>query len=139
MEALKIAEDTSKTPNEDMLQILHLITSGERDPEKLQKHDSLLPVCQRVADLPKYRVLFLDENLSNYIIKKMFQSEKERMVSLLMQYCHLPKKEAEMLFLFVIYGSFMVNKTLGWKKDREWYEIQGTLLRFILGGVDALR
>ena len=69
----------------------------------------------------------------------MFQSEKETMVSLFMQYCHLPQKEAEMLFLFVIHGSFMVNKTSGWKKDREWYEIQGTLLRFILGGVDALR
>ena len=139
MEALKIAEDTSEKSNENMLQMLHLITSGERDPEKLQNHDSLLPVCQRVADLPKYRVLFLDESLSNYIIKKMSQFEKERMVSLFMQYCHLPRKEAEMIFLFVINGSFTVNKTLGWKKDREWYEIQGSLLRFILGGVDALR
>ncbi|VBB09349.1 tetr bacterial regulatory protein hth signature [Lucifera butyrica] len=139
VEALKMAENSSANPNEDMLQMLHLITNGERDPEKLQKHDTLLPVCQRVADLPKYRVLFLDESLSSYIIKKMFQAEKEKMIPLLMQYCNLPKKEAEMLFFFVMYGSFSINKMLGWKKDRNWYEIQGTLIRFILGGMDALR
>jgi len=138
-DALQITENVSDHSNEDILHILHLITSAERDPEKLKECDSLLPVCQRMADLPKYRVLFLDESLSEYIIKKIFQAEKEKMVPLLMQYCNLPFKKAEMIFLFAIYGSFSVNKKLGWKKDKEWYEMQGTLIRFILGGMDAFR
>lgn len=138
-EALRMAEDSSENLNADMLKMLHLLTKGERDPEKLQKHDTLLPVCQRVADLMKYRVLFMDENLSDYIVKKIFQAEKEKMIPLLQDYCNLPLKEAEMLFLFVIYGSFTVNKRMGWTKDRKWYEVQGTLIRFILGGIDALR
>ncbi|WP_346353148.1 TetR/AcrR family transcriptional regulator [Azotosporobacter soli] len=137
-EALQITENVSVTSNENMRQILYLITKGEKDLEKLKEYGSLLPACQRIADLPKYRVLFLDESLSNYIINKMFQSEKDKMVPLLMQYCQLSPKKAEMIFLFAIYGSFAVNKKLGWKKDEEWYAIQGNLLRFILGGMDAL-
>ena len=138
-EALRMAEDSSENLNADMLKMLHLLTEGERDPEKLQKHDALLPVCQRVADLMKYRVLFMDGNLSDYIVKKMFQAEKEKMIPLLQEYCNLPLKEAEMLFLFVVYGSFTVNNRMGWTKDQKWYEVQGTLIRFILGGIDALQ
>ena len=58
---------------------------------------------------------------------------------ILMEYCCLSKAEAEMLFSFVIYGAFSVNKSMGWNKDRKWYEIQGVLIRFILGGLDVLK
>ena len=51
----------------------------------------------------------------------------------------MSKAEAEMLFSFVIYGAFSVNKSMGWNKDRKWYEIQGVLIRFILGGLDVLK
>ena len=138
-DALKIADAAGGNPNTDMLKMLHMIASGEFDTEMLQANDTLLPACQRAADLPKYRPLFLDSGLSDYIIKKMFQAEKERTVPILMEYCCLPKAEAEMLFSFVIYGAFSVNKSMGWNKDRKWYEIQGVLIRFILGGLDVLK
>lgn len=138
-EALKTAEGNSANPNEDLFHMLRLIADGERNPEKLQECDALLPVCQRAANLPKYRVLFLDESLSGYILKKLLQTQKEKMVPLLMRRANLPQKEAEMLFVFILHGSFSVNKTLKWEKNRTWYEIQGALLRFMLGGMDALR
>ena len=138
-DALKIADAAGGNPNTDMLKMLHMIASGEFDTEMLQANDTLLPACQRAADLPKYRPLFLDSGLSDYIIKKMFQAEKERTVPILMEYCCLSKAEAEMLFSFVIYGAFSVNKSMGWNKDRKWYEIQGILIRFILGGLDVLK
>ena len=138
-DALKIADAAGGNPNTDMLKMLHKIASGEFDTEMLQANDTLLPACQRAADLPKYRPLFLDSGLSDYIIKKMFQAEKERTVPILMEYCCLSKAEAEMLFSFVIYGAFSVNKSMGWNKDRKWYEIQGVLIRFILGGLDVLK
>ncbi len=138
-DALKIADAAGGNPNTDMLKMLHMIASGEFDTEMLQANDTLLPACQRAADLPKYRPLFLDSGLSDYIIKKMFQAEKERTVPILMEYCCLSKAEAEMLFSFVIYGAFSVNKSMGWNKDRKWYEIQGVLIRFILGGLDVLK
>ena len=138
-DALRIADEADGNPNTDMLKMLHMITSGEYDTEMLRANESLLPACQRVADLPKYRPIFLDSGLSDYIIKKMFQAEKERTVPILMEYCCLSKAEAEMLFSFVIYGAFSVNKSMGWNKDRKWYEIQGVLIRFILGGLDVLK
>ena len=138
-DALRIADAAGGNPNTDMLKMLHMIASGEFDTEMLQANDTLLPACQRAADLPKYRPLFLDSGLSDYIIKKMFQAEKERTVPILMEYCCLSKAEAEMLFSFVIYGAFSVNKSMGWNKDRKWYEIQGVLIRFILGGLDVLK
>ena len=55
-----------------------------------------------------------------------------------MEYCHITKEEAEMLFRFTIYGAFAVNVAQGWKKDKKWYRIQSTLLRFIFGGTDTL-
>lgn len=69
---------------------------------------------------------------------RLFQIEKESMVPWLMEYCHLPQDEAEMLFRFTIYGAFEVNKSLGWVKDKKWYRLQSTLLRFVLSGTDAL-
>ena len=138
-DALKIADEADGNPHTDMLKMLQMITSGEFGTEMLQANDTLLPACQRVADLPKYRPIFLDSGLSDYIIKQMFQAEKDRTVPILMEHCHLPKVEAELLFAFVIYGAFSVNKSMGWNKNRKWYEIQGILIRFILGGLDVLK
>ncbi len=136
-DALRITEHESQDPNGDMFKMLSILTQ-EKTPEALSKHDTLLPVCQRVADQPKYHVLFLDESLSAYIIKKMYLTEKEKMIPKLMQQCHLSHKEAEKVFLFVIYGAYEVNKSMHWKKDREWYEVQSSLIKFILGGFQAL-
>lgn len=138
-EALKITETDLSHSYEGILNGLSLIADNQRDPEKLREYDVLLPVCQRIADSPKYRVLFLDETLSDYIIKKIVQSEKEKMAPLLAQHCHLSLKEAEMVFLFAIHGSYAVNKKYQWKKNEEWYGMQSTLARFILGGIDALQ
>ena len=58
-DALKIADAAGGNPNTDMLKMLHMIASGEFDTEMLQANDTLLPACQRAADLPKYSPLFL--------------------------------------------------------------------------------
>lgn len=136
-EALRTAEDMSD-PREDARQALSYIVRHDGAPEKLQEYDSLLPVCQRVAALPKYKVLFLDDSLSSYIVEWLFQTEQETMVPWLMEYCHISHEEADMLFRFTMYGAFEVNKALGWTKDKKWYHVQSTLLRFILSGADAL-
>lgn len=136
-DALRITEHESADPNGDMLKLLDILAQ-EKDPAALSRHDTLLPVCQRVAAQPKYHVLFLDESLSAYIIKKMYQAEKEKMVPKLMQQCHLDRRAAEKVFLFVIYGAYEVNKSMGWKQDKEWYALQKVLTQFILGGFQSI-
>ena len=47
--------------------------------------------------------------------------------------------EAEMLLLFILYGSFHVNQRLGWSKDDDWFRFQRMLSIFTSGGYDAVR
>ena len=49
------------------------------------------------------------------------------------------EKEAEMLTLFVITGTYNVNKSLHWKKNNTWYQMHSMLLKFTAGGYDRLK
>ncbi|MDD3367946.1 MAG: TetR/AcrR family transcriptional regulator [Lachnospiraceae bacterium] len=136
-DALRLTEQSSANPNQDMLQLLELL-AGNADPEVIRQRETLLPACQRVADIPKYHVLFLDESLSDYIIKKMYLTEKDKMIPTLMNQCHLSKNEADKIFQFVIYGAYHVNKSMHWDKTKDWYQLQSKLIKFISGGLQAL-
>lgn len=136
-DALKLADNNTSSPNDNMLEMLGILSSAP-DAETIKQHETLLPACQRVADMPKYHVLFLDESLSDYIIKKMYLAEKDKMIPMLMNQCHLSRKEADKIFLFVIYGAYHVNKSMHWDKTAEWYKLQSKLIRFILGGFNSL-
>lgn len=136
-DALELTENETNNPGQDILQILEIL-SDKHNPDVIREHETLLPACQRVADIPKYRALFLDEGLSDYIIKKMYMAEKNKMTPSLMKQCHLTRKEADKLFLFIIYGAYQVNKSMHWKKTEEWYQLQGKLVQFILGGFQTL-
>lgn len=100
--------------------------------------DAPLPVCQRLTELPEYRVLFLDETLSEYIIQKIYHYEKPFIIPELMQNSSLSEKEAELLFCFLLNGSFAVNKNIGWERNELWNTFQSILIKFIHGGLDRL-
>lgn len=136
-DALSLTMYGTDNPNQDMIQLMGLFSDAP-NAATVKQHETLLPACQRVADLPKYHVLFLDESLSDYIIKKMYLTEKDKMIPMLMKQCHLSRKEADKVFLFVIYGAYHVNKSMHWEKSDEWYQLQSKLIQFILGGFGAL-
>ena len=56
-----------------------------------------------------------------------------------MDHFSLSQKEAEMLVLFIINGTFSVNKAMNWTKDDTWYEIHAMLMKFTAGGYDNLK
>lgn len=137
-DALHLAESGSENPIADLLQMLDLV-SQTNDPDYLSNYDSLLPPCQRIADQPKYRVLFTDEMLSNYIVNKIYHVEKDIIIPKWSKYANLSMADTKLILLFLMNGSYAVNKALNWKKDADWYDTQKLLLRFILGGFDALK
>ncbi len=108
------------------------------DPELLAPYMDLLPVCQQVADDPKYRSMFQDPVVSEYILKQIYRQEKDVSVEHFRQRFGITSRQAEKLFLFAITGAFEVNRSMGWKKDQDWYEVQKVLLNFISGGYKAL-
>lgn len=135
-DALQTAEDTAEAPDDDALQVLSLLADG--NTRQLKEKESLLPVCHRVAHLPKYQVIFHDETISAYVVNQIFQWQRPKLVPVYMQTFRLSKKAAEMLLLFVITGTYNVNKALNWKKDDTWYMIHSMLLKFTAGGYGRL-
>ena len=120
------------------LSILAQEMNKSTDPELLAPYMSLLPVCQRVADDPKYKVMFRDTMVSDYILMQIYRSQKSDSVKQFQDHLGISGQQAEKLFLFVITGAFEVNKSMGWEKKQDWYEVQKILLTFISGGYEKL-
>ncbi|MBQ8074804.1 MAG: TetR/AcrR family transcriptional regulator [Oscillospiraceae bacterium] len=108
------------------------------DPQDLAPYMDLLPVCQRVADNPKYKVLFKDSFVSEYMLMNIYRREREAMLPYLIDHFNLTAEQADKIFLFGVTGAFAVNRAMGWKKDESWYQVQKVLLTFLEGGYQAL-
>ncbi|MGI6721036.1 MAG: TetR/AcrR family transcriptional regulator [Anaerovoracaceae bacterium] len=131
-DALMFSEEGRGT----VIDVVDAIRSGNAD--ELRKDETILPACQRIADSERYHRLFLDPSLSEHIIQRIAAHEKERVVPEFMERSRVTEEEAEMLFRFILHGSFAVNQRLGWNKDNCWYQYQSLLARFINGGIHAL-
>ena len=108
------------------------------DPAVLEPYMNMLPVCQRVADNPKYNVLFKDPFVSEYIIMRIYNNERGENIKYLAEHYSISSEQADKLFLFALTGAFEVNRSMGWKKNDAWYNVQKVLLTFIEGGCNAL-
>ncbi|MBR1812448.1 MAG: TetR/AcrR family transcriptional regulator [Lachnospiraceae bacterium] len=109
------------------------------DPGELAPYMDLLPVCQRVADNPKYKVLFTDSFVSEYMLMNIYRRESKKMLPYIRKNTHVTEEEADKIFLFGVTGAFAVNRSMGWNKDQSWYRVQRVLLTFLEGGYEALR
>ena len=107
--------------------------------EKLREHNSDLPTCQRIADTPKYRVLFQDRTISEYIKNKLFRMMKPSVVPDIMEYCHISQDQAERIFRYMLAGSYEVNSALNWTKNDAWFASRLTILRMETAGLEAIR
>ncbi len=136
VDALQTAEDSTVNLNADVDQTVALLTSD--GTASFKTNESLLPVCHRVAQLPKYQVVFHDETISGYVVNQIYQWQRPRLVPSFMKELGITKKEAEMLTLFIINGTYSVNKALHWKKDDTWYQVHSMLLKYTAGGYSRL-
>ena len=137
-EALMVAEAASNEMSmSERMSALEQITNNGTAGE-LQLNERFLGPCQRVADDPKYRAIFQDPTLSGYVINRIYRLERDEMVPFLMRRCHLDQGMADKLFMTIVYGLFYMNRSLQWKKDKDWYEMQMVFNRFMFSGFDAL-
>jgi AcrR family transcriptional regulator len=111
------ATDRSSAKSVDGMRELARYLSTDHGFREMESKILLLPICQRVADNPKYNVLFKDPALSDYILSMIYRQERDYQINELMKY-GVSDKEADMLFIYMLTGAFAVNKALGWKKDK---------------------
>ncbi len=99
--------------------------SGDARAESaMQDIDALLPACQRVASSPKYRVLFMNETTSQIILEKLYWRERSTRIPKIMIARHVSEWEADIIFRYMLYGNFAVNKALKWERNDDWYRAQ---------------
>ena len=137
-EALDLAEQ-SGIPESFETRESRLRTVMQNGPQALRGNEKLLAPCQRIADAPKYRSLFMDDSLSYYIIRKMYLSERDITVPYLQKSCLLSREDADRVFLFVIHGLYYVNRSMKWEKDDAWYRMQYLVNQLFFSGLEGIR
>ncbi len=118
------------------IDLIDIIQSGRI--QSIQENEAILPACQRIADSDRYHDLFMDQSLSEYIIMRIFNHEKATVIPALVKKTGLDEATAEMIFRFMLHGSFYVNKSLNWEKNERWYEFQKTLSAFLDAGLRTI-
>lgn len=88
-------------------------------------------VCQWTVREPRYKVLFMDENLSYHILNKMYRMQEGHCLPRIMKDYGVTEWEADKIFRFMLYGNFAVNKSLKWEKGSDWYHIQKILRNLV--------
>lgn len=105
----------------------------------LKKNESLIPACQRVGSSSKYRKLLLDPDLSEYIVGRIMVHERDKVIPSIKRKTGLSTQDAETLFLYILHGSFAVNRANHFNKNDEWYHQVQLLNRFTTGGYQSLK
>lgn len=118
-------------------------TNSTIDPtaslDLLKENESLLPACQRIADSTKYRKLLMDPSLNDYIIGRIANHEKNKLVPAIQERTGLSESESELLFNYSIHGSFAINKRHHFVKDDDWYRELQLLNQFTSAGYEAIK
>ena len=118
-------------------------TNTEIDPtaslDLLKENESLLPACQRIADSTKYRKLLMDSSLNDYIIGRIANHEKNKLVPAIQERTGLSESESELLFNYSIHGSFAINKRHHFVKDDDWYRELQLLNQFTSAGYESIK
>lgn len=136
-EALEIAENSSYQDDYAAKRAL-LMRTLKNGPDALKGNEKYLAPCQRIADHPKYRVLFLDDTLAHYIIHKIYLAERAASVPAIAKQCRISEKDADLMFMFTIYGFYYVNRSMRWEKNDNWYRMQYMLNHAIENGFDSV-
>ena len=131
-DAFELLEKDEYTIYDRIMELSKL--SDEQVVETIRRKGAVLPVCSRLAELPKYRPIFMDETLSGYVVNRLYQIYKKEWVPSLVFHFKLSEQQAEMLSLFILQGVYNVNKTLKWTEDDAWIETHLMLIRFITRG-----
>lgn len=105
----------------------------------LQDNGSLLPVCQRIGNSPKYQQLLMDPDLSEYIIGRVMQHEQQYVIPSIIKKTGLDQEAAKSLFSYVIHGSFAVNRAHHFVKSDAWKRDMQMLNSFTEAGYERLK
>ena len=123
------------------LQIIAKALSAASDSVSLRAAYDLifdrLPLCQRIIRHKKYLPLFLDEQISEYVLKRIIQCEKDRQGLVMAEALGVSFDVGVSIFLFLVHGLYAVNKQYKWSQSDQWLEAQRIIFEFAYRGLQS--
>lgn len=121
------------------LRIIAETLSATCDPQSLRTaYNSIfdrLPLCQRIVRHKKYLPLFLDEQISEYVLQRIIQCEKDHQGCMISKQLGISSDVGVSIFLFLVHGLYAVNKQYKWTQSDEWLESQRIIFELVYRGL----
>lgn len=123
------------------LQIIAKALSATSDSISLREaYDSIfdrLPLCQRIIRHKKYLPLFLDEQISEYVLQRIIGSEKDRQGILMAEALGISFDVGVSVFVFLVHGLYAINKEYKWTQSDAWLEAQKIIFELVYRGLQS--
>ena len=123
------------------LQIIAKALSATSDSISLREaYDSIfdrLPLCQRIIRHKKYLPLFLDEQISEYVLQRIIGSEKDRQGILMAEALGISFDVGVSVFVFLVHGLYAINKEYKWTQSDAWLEAQKVIFELVYRGLQS--
>ena len=123
------------------LQIIAKALSAASNSISLREaYDSIfdrLPLCQRIIRHKKYLPLFLDEQISEYVLQRIIRSEKDRQGLVMAEVLGVSFDVGVSIFIFLVHGLYAVNKQYKWTQSNQWLEAQKIIFEFVYRGLQS--
>lgn len=94
------------------------------------------PFCDKIRSSAQYQVLFLDDSVTETLLRKISDLYKESYVTYLMSHSLLTYQEAEAIFTFQINGCLCVNRLMLRNHCTQWKTVQRTIDGFLRAGLE---
>ena len=123
------------------LQIIAKALSATSDSISLREaYDSIfdrLPLCQRIIRHKKYLPLFLDEQISEYVLQRIIGSEKDRQGLVMAEALGISFDVGVSVFVFLVHGLYAINKEYKWTQSDAWLEAQKVIFELVYRGLQS--
>ena len=94
------------------------------------------PFCDKIHSSRQYRVLFLDDSVTERLLGKISEAYQENYITYLMSHSLLTFQEAEAIFTFQMNGCLAINRLMLRNHCEDWKAIQRTIDGFIKAGLE---
>ena len=124
--------------NNNLQTIANTLSAASNSVLLREAYDSIfdrLPLCQRIIRHKKYLPLFLDEQISEYVLQRIIGREKDRQGLIMAKALGVSFEMGVSVFLFLVHGLYAVNKQYNWSQSDEWLEAQRIIFEFAYRGL----
>ena len=124
--------------NNNLQTIANTLSAASNSVSLREAYDSIfdrLPLCQRIIRHKKYLPLFLDEQISEYVLQRIIGREKDRQGLVIAESLGVSFDVGVSVFVFLVHGLYAVNKQYKWSQSDEWLEAQKIIFELVYRGL----